>query len=192
MGGVSRPGRAALTPSQARVALPLLSLTLTPRTTDDRERLAYGLRTLIAEDPTLHVTTDPVTGTSALGGVGELHLEIALDRLKREFGASASVSTPQIVYKESRFAQMAVLLEPIMRVEVITPRVFLDAVIADLGQRRGRVTAIHERDGMQIVHSNVPLARLFGYGASLRDCARGRASFTMTLRGYEPVDPPWS
>ena len=166
----------------------LLSLTISPHTDLDRERLERGLSALSAEDPTLHVSADPETGTTVVGAMGELHLEIVLDRLKREFEVSAGVSTPRIVYKESRFAQMTFLLEPVMLVVVTVPRLFLDAVIADLGERRGRVRAIDEREGMQVVTAHVPLAELFGYAMFLRDCTRGRGTFTMALDRYEPVD----
>src|SRR6188508_707080 len=107
----------------------LIELTLTPATESDRERLENGLRVLTAEDPTLHSTMDPASGISTIGALGEMHLEIVIDRLSREFHVSAGVTKPRVVYKEARFAQMTVLLEPMMRVEVVVHRQHLDAIV---------------------------------------------------------------
>lgn len=174
------------------MSLPLLSLTITPNTDDDRERLERGLRALAAEDPRLHVSTDPAARTSTVGAMGELHLEIAIDRLKREFGVSAHVSIPQVVYKESRFAQVMVLLEPVMRVEVVVPPHHVDAVVSDFADRRARFQSSVEREGMRVLTVLAPLTQLFGYTNYLREQTRGRGSVTMALHGYEPIDPPWS
>jgi elongation factor G len=81
--------------------MPLLSLAVKPHTTTDRERLARGVGALIAEDPTMSAEIEPATGEAVIGGVSELHLEIIVDRLKREFGVEATVSTPQVAYKET-------------------------------------------------------------------------------------------
>ena len=139
--------------------LPLLSLTISPKTAADRERLEHGLHVLTAEDPTLHVTTDHASGLSTIGGVGEMHLEIVLDRLNREFGVSAGLTSPRVVYKETRFAQMTVLLEPVMRVEVVVHPQHLDATVADLVERRGWIGSTEERGGMHVVCAFVPLAQ---------------------------------
>lgn len=174
------------------MSLPLLSLTITPNTDDDRERLERGLRALAAEDPTLHVSVDSAVGTSTLGAMGELHLEIAVDRLKREFDVSAGLSAPRVVYKEARFAQVMVLLEPVMRVEVIAPPHDVDAILDDFAYRRARFQSSIDRDGMRILTVLAPLTQLFGYAYYLRDLTRGRGTVTMMLHGYEPVDPPWA
>jgi translation elongation factor EF-G len=166
----------------------LIELTLTPVTDSDRERLENGLRVLTAEDPTLHATTDPASGISTIGVLGEMHLEIVVDRLSREFHVSAGLTRPRIVYKEARFAQITVLLEPVMRVEVVVHRQDLDAIVADLVERRGWIGSAEERGGMHVVCAFVPLANLFGYMSYLRDATRGRGSFTMRLDRYEPVD----
>ena len=166
----------------------LIELTLTPATDSDRERLEHGLRVLTAEDPTLHATTDPASGISTIGALGEMHLEIVVDRLSREFGVSAGTSSPRVVYKEARFAQMTVLLEPVMRVEVVVHRQHLDAVVADLVERPGWIGSTEERGGMHVVSAFVPLSRLFGYTSYLRDITRGRGSVTMQFDRYEPVD----
>jgi elongation factor G len=166
----------------------LIELTLTPATDSDRERLENGLRVLAAEDPTLHATMDPSSGISTIGAQGETHLEIVLDRLKREFQVSAGLTSPRIVYKEARFAQMTVLLEPVMRVEVVVHGQHLDATVADLVERHGWIGSTEERGGMHVVSAFVPLANLYGYASYLRDATRGRGSFTMQLDRYEPVD----
>src|ERR1044072_1522564 len=79
----------------------LLSLALTPRTKADHERLRLGLGTLLTEDPTIRTKTDERTGEVIIGGLGELHLEVIIDRLKREFNVEASVGRPQVAYKET-------------------------------------------------------------------------------------------
>lgn len=166
----------------------LIELTLTPATDSDRERLENGLRVLTAEDPALHATMDPASGISTIGALGEMHLEIVIDRLKREFHVSAGLTKPRVVYKETRFAQMTVLLEPMMRVEVVVHRQHLDAIVADLVERRGWIGSTEERGGMHVVCAFAPLANLFGYFYYLRDATRGRGSFTMRFDRYEPVD----
>jgi translation elongation factor EF-G len=166
----------------------LIELTLTPATDSDRERLEHGLRVLTAEDPTIAVTADPASGISTIGVQGETHLEIVVDRLSREFHVSAGVTKPRVVYKEARFAQMTVLLEPVMRVEVVVHQQHLDAIVTDLVERHGWIGSTEERGGMHVVSAFVPLANLFGYMYYLRDATRGRGSFTMKLDRYEPVD----
>ena len=167
----------------------LIELTLTPATDSDRERLENGLRVLTAEDPTIAVTADPASGISTIGFQGESHLEIVVDRLSREFHVSAGVTKPRVVYKEARFAQMTVLLEPVMRVEVVVHRQDLEAIVADLvDDRRGWIGSTEERGGMHVVSAFVPLANLFGYMYYLRDATRGRGSFTMRFDRYEPAD----
>ena len=166
----------------------LIELTLTPATDSDRERLEQGLRLLTAEDPTLHATMDPSSGISTIGALGEMHLEIVIDRLSHEFNVSAGTSRPRIVYKEARFAQMTVLLEPVMRVEVVVHQQHLDAVVADLVERRGWIGSTEERGGMHVVCAFAPLSMLFGYTFYLREATRGRGSFTMLFDRYEPVD----
>jgi translation elongation factor EF-G len=166
----------------------LIELTLTPATDSDRERLEHGLRVLTAEDPTIAVTADPASGISTIGVQGETHLEIVVDRLSREFHVSARVTTPRVVYKEARFAQMTVLLEPVMRVEVVVHQQHLDAIVTDLVERQGWIGSTEARGGMHVVSAFVPLANLFGYASYLRDTTRGRASFTMRFDRYEPVD----
>jgi elongation factor G len=83
---------------------------------------------------------------------------------------------------------MAVLLEPVMRVEVVAHQQHLDAIVADLLERRGWIGSTEERSGMHVVCAFVPLSELFGYTSYLRDVTRGRSSFTMKLDRYEPVD----
>ena len=136
----------------------LIELTVTPATDSDRERLEHGLRVLTAEDPTIAVTADSGSGVSTIGAQGETHLEIVIDRLAREFHVSAGLTKPRVVYKEARFAQMTVLLEPVMRVEVLVHPQHLDAIIADLVERRGWIGSTEERGGMHVVCAFVPLS----------------------------------
>jgi elongation factor G len=271
---------------------PVISLAIEPRTKADQEKLGQGLGKLQAEDPTFRVRTDSETGQVVIGGMGELHLEILVDRLSREFGVQASVGRPQVAYKETitlpaqgegryirqtgghgqyghakiriaprrpgegfefvneiaggtiprefikpieegiREAMSAgvlagypvddvsvtlhdgsyhdvdsselafkiagsmafkdaarkagpVLLEPIMRVEVVVPEEYMGDVIADLNGRRGRVVSMETRGGTQIVNARVPLSEMFGYATDLRSRTQGRATYSMHFDRYE-------
>jgi len=275
----------------------LLSVVLTPKTSADRERLDRGLSTLLAEDAALTAKPGPAPGEVVVAGVGELHLEIALDRLRREFDVEAFVGPPQIAYKETltrradgemkywrvtdgrgdyghvkihvcpadpgtgytfeneippgaipgefvgaidegiqnalalgvlagyplddvrielydgsyhavdsskaafriagslAFRDAArranpVLLEPVMRVEVIAPADYADDVIANLSSRRGEIQSREEREGMQVLVAHVPLSEMFGYAVDLRDRTFGHATFAMQFARYQPVEPP--
>ena len=273
---------------------PVIALAIEPKTKVDQEKLGQGLAKLTTEDPTFQVKTDDETGQVVISGMGELHLEIIVDRLRREFGVAATVGRPQVAYREAltepaeaegRYvkqtggrgqyghvklrvvpgqpgdgfvfeneifggsvprefigsiedgireatttgvlagfaienvavtlydgsshdvdssemafkiaASMAfktaarraspVLLEPVMKVEVVVPEVYMGDVIADLNSRRGRVKSMEARGGTQIVNSRVPLADMFGYATDLRSRTQGRATYTMHFDRYEQV-----
>jgi elongation factor G len=273
-------------------AKPVISLAIEPRTKADQEKLGQGLQKLIAEDPTFHVQTDQQTGQTVIAGMGELHLEIKVDRLKREFGVDASVGKPQVAYKETltrpsdgegRYvrqtggrgqyghakihlhpaepgtgyafenkivggvipkefikpidegikealargvlagypvddvrielydgsfhdvdsSEMAfkiagslafqdaakrarpVLLEPVMRVEVVVPKDYMGDVMGDLSSRRGKIQAQEDRGGTQIINARVPLSEMFGYATDLRSRTQGRATYSMHFDRYE-------
>ena len=254
----------------------LLSLALRPTAETDRERLARGIATMMAEDPAISAETDPISGEVVISGIGELHLEIIIDRLKREFEVSASVGRPQVVYKEAltraadgegRYARHnlyarvkvhvypgepgsgyifeseiaggaiperfiepidegiqqalaigvlagypvadvrvvlydgsyhdtessdvafriagslalddaarkagAVLLEPVMHVEVVTPPENIADVMGNLSSRRGQIQSREDRDGMHRLDARVPLAEMFGYATELRARSAG-------------------
>ena len=273
---------------------PVIALAIEPKTKADQEKLGQGLAKLTSEDPTFRVKTDDETGQVVISGMGELHLEIIVDRLRREFGVAATVGRPQVAYREAltkaaeaegRYikqtggrgqyghvklrvvpgqpgdgfvfengifggavprefigaiedgvreaittgvlagyaienvavtlydgsshdvdssemafkiaASMAfraaargaspVLLEPVMKVEVVVPEVHMGDVIADLNSRRGRVKSMEAHGGTQIVNSRVPLAEMFGYATDLRSRTQGRATYTMHFDRYEQV-----
>jgi elongation factor G len=273
---------------------PVISLAIEPKTKADQEKLGLGLQKLMAEDPTFRVRTDQQTGQTIIAGMGELHLEIIVDRLKREFSVDASVGRPQVAYKETitrpaeaegkwirqtggrgqyghakiriaprkpgegyefvnkivggsipkeyikpidegireamttgvlagypvddvavelydgsyhdvdssemafkfagsiafkEAAQKAkpVLLEPVMRVEVVVPKEFLGDVMGNLASRRGHIQSQEERGGTQIVSARVPLSEMFGYATDLRSRTQGRATYSMHFDRYEPA-----
>lgn len=273
---------------------PVISLAIEPSTKADQEKLGQGLAKLTAEDPTFRVRTDDEVGQVVISGMGELHLEILVDRLKREFGVEASVGRPQVAYKETltrpadgegrhvkqtggrgqyghvkirvvpgqpgagfefvneivggvvpreyvrpvedgirdamttgvlagypiedvrvslydgsyhdvdssegafRIAGVmafrdaaqkagAVLLEPVMRIEVVVPEEYMGDVISDLNSRRGKVRSMEARGGSQIVNARAPLAEMFGYATELRSRTQGRATYSMHFDRYEPV-----
>jgi len=273
---------------------PVIALAIEPKTKSDQEKLGVGLSKLMAEDPTFRVKTDDQTGQVVISGMGELHLEIIVDRLKREFNVEASVGKPQVAYKETltrpadgemKYAKQTggrgqyghakihlfpgepgtgyvfenkvtqgsiprefikpidegikealtrgvlagypiddvrielydgsyhdvdssemafkiagsmafqdaakkakpVLLEPVMRVEVVVPKDYMGDVMGDLASRRGRIQSQEDRGGTQIINARVPLSEMFGYATDLRSRTQGRATFTMQFSHYEPV-----
>jgi elongation factor G len=275
---------------------PVISLAIEPKTKADQEKLGQGMAKLMAEDPTFRVRTDEQTGQVVIAGMGELHLEIIVDRLKREFSVEASVGKPQVAYKETltapsqghgRFvrqtggrgqfgeakirllplppgtgyqfeneivggvipkeyikpidqgiqealtrgvlagypiddvrielydgsfhevdsSEMAfkiagslafqdaakkarpVLLEPVMRVEVVVPKDYLGDVMGDLASRRGRIQSQEDRGGTQIISARVPLSEMFGYATELRSRTQGRATYSMHFDRYEQAPP---
>ena len=273
---------------------PVITLAIEPKTKADQEKLGQGLAKLTTEDPTFQVRTDDETGQVVVSGMGELHLEIIVDRLRREFGVSATVGRPQVAYRETltrpaeaegrhvkqtggrgqyghvklrvvpgpagggfvfenrifggaipkefiasveggvreavttgilagypvedvtvtlldgsshdvdssevafkiaasaafrEAARLAapVLLEPIMRVEVVVPEAHMGDIIADVNGRRGRVRSMEAHGGTQIVNARVPLAEMFGYATELRSRTQGRATYTMHFDRYDQV-----
>jgi elongation factor G len=271
---------------------PVISLAIEPKTKGDQEKLGQGLAKLMAEDPTFRVRTDEQTAQVVIAGMGELHLEIIVDRLRREFNVEASVGKPQVAYKETltrpadgdgRYvrqtggrgqyghakihlypgepgsgyvfeneivggaiprefikpidegikealtrgvlagypiddvrielydgsfhdvdsSEMAfkiagslafqdaakkakpVLLEPVMRVEVVVPKEYLGDVMGDLASRRGRIQSQEDRGGTQIIKARVPLSEMFGYATDLRSRTQGRATYSMHFDRYE-------
>ncbi len=273
---------------------PVISLAIEPKTKADQEKLMLGLAKLTAEDPTFQVRTDEETGQVVISGMGELHLEILVDRLRREFSVEARVGRPQVSYKETltrpteaegRYVKQtggrgqyghvkirvapgqagqglefvnditggavpreyikpveegireamttgvlagypiedvrvslydgshhevdsseaafrvaggmafreaarhaaAVLLEPVMRIEVVVPEEYMGDVIADLNGRRGKVRSMEARGGTQIISARAPLAEMFGYATELRSRTQGRATYSMHFDRYEPA-----
>ncbi|MBI2644124.1 MAG: elongation factor G [Candidatus Wildermuthbacteria bacterium] len=273
---------------------PVISVRIEPKTQADQEKLSLALHRLAEEDPTFRVSSDLETGETIISGMGELHLEIIVDRMKREFGVEGNVGRPQVAYKEairseaeaegkyvrqsgghgqyghvflrvkpkargegfefvdqikggviprefipaiekgvreamdkgvvagypivdtqvilfdgsfhevdsSEFAfkvagsialQEAakranpVLLEPVMRLEVIVPTDFFGDVIADLSSKQGRILETEDRLNMKVIDARVPLANMFGYATALRSLTEGRGTFTMEFDTYEEV-----
>jgi elongation factor G len=271
---------------------PVISLAIEPKTKADQEKLGTGMQKLMAEDPTFRVKTDQATGEVVIAGMGELHLEIIVDRLKREFNVEASVGRPQVAYKETltrpadgemKYAKQTggrgqyghakihlfpgepgtgyvfenkitggaipkefikpidegikealtrgvlagypiddvrvelydgsyhdvdssemafkiagsmafqdaakkakpVLLEPVMRVEVVVPKEHLGGVMGDLSSRRGQIQSQEDRGGTQIINARVPLSEMFGYATDLRSSTQGRATYSMHFDRYE-------
>ena len=271
---------------------PVISIAIEPKTKADQERLGISLQKLASEDPSFRVRTDEETGQTIISGMGELHLEIIVDRMMREFKVEANVGKPQVAYRETvtrkakvegKFVRQsggrgqyghvwieiepqepgkgyefvdavkggviprefipavdkgireamdtgvlagfpmvdfkvtliegsyhdvdssemafkiagsmafkegcakagAVILEPIMSVEVVVPEEYMGEVIGDLNSRRGRIMGMEGRAGAQVVASMVPLAQMFGYSTDLRSATQGRATYSMTFDHYE-------
>ena len=274
---------------------PVISLAVEPKTRADSEKLGLALERLSSEDPTLVIQTNAETGQTLLSGMGELHLEIILDRLVREFQVAVNTGAPQVAYRETitRPAQAEgkyirqsggrgqfghacfkiepndgqglvfvnaikggaipkeyisavekgvreaaengisygcqllnttvtlydgnyhevdssemsfhlagslglkeavkrakpVLLEPIMKVEVVMPEEYLGAVMGDLQARRGKVTELGERGSQRTITAHVPLATMFGYATNVRSISQGRAAHSMEFDHYDPMPP---
>ncbi|MCS7025444.1 MAG: elongation factor G [Bryobacteraceae bacterium] len=273
---------------------PVIQLAIEPKTKGDQEKLGIAIQKLAQEDPTLRVYTDSETGQTILAGMGELHLEIIVDRMKREFNVEANVGKPQVAYRETirksaeaehKYAKQTggrgqyghvkirveplepgkgfefvnqivggavpkeyipavekgivealeggvlagfpmsdirvilwdgsyhevdssemafkiagsmaikeaaskahpVLLEPVMRVEVVVPEEYMGAVNGDLISRRGRLEGTETRGTTLIIKAMVPLSEMFGYATDLRSRTQGRGAFTMHFGQYEEV-----
>jgi elongation factor G len=271
---------------------PVIRVAVEPKTRQDQDKLGVALNRLAQEDPSFNVSTDQETGQTIIAGMGELHLEIIVDRMKREFGVEANVGKPQVAYRETitkpsdgkevykkqtggrgQYAHVEikiepapgegfvfeneitggaipreyikpteqgirdamergflagyemvdikvrlvfggfhevdsdersfhiagslafqdavkkagpVLLEPIMRVEVVTPNDYTGAVNGDLNSRRGRIESMEPRvGGAQVITAFVPLSEMFGYTTDLRSATQGRATSTMHFERYE-------
>jgi len=276
---------------------PVISMAVEPRTKVDQEKMATGLGRLMEEDPTFVVKTDEDTGQTIISGMGELHLEVIVDRLKREFSVEANVGRPQIAYRETLtlaaqgegllkkqtggrgqyghvileagpnekgqglaiessvtggaipkeymnavfagvkeamtngvvagypvvdvkvdvldgsshevdsnenafkmaaiFAMKdafrkakAILLEPIMDVEVTTPELYQGDIMGDLSRRRGHIQDTVVKGDVVVIKARVPLAEMFGYSTDVRTISSGRAAFVMEPLSFEPVPQP--
>lgn len=274
---------------------PVISVAIEPKTKQDQEKMGIALNRLAQEDPTFRIKGDPETGQTIISGMGELHLEIIVDRMKREFKVEANVGAPQVAYKEtikssaikaegkyirqtggrgqyghvwlelsplepgkgfefidkivggtipkefipavekgikeamtrgviagyplvdmsttlydgsfhevdsSEIAfQIAgsmalqagvkkanpIILEPIMKVEVVTPEEYMGDVLGDLNSKRTHIKEMMDRAKMKVIDGEVPLAEMFGYSTSLRSMTQGRASYTMEFDHYAEV-----
>lgn len=278
-------------------AEPPVSIAIEPATKADQEKMSTALQRLAEEDPTFRVSVNHETGQTIISGMGELHLEIIVDRMKREFNVVANVGAPQVAYRETirkdgveaegKFVRQSggrgqyghvwlrvsqnetgkgfefinsikggvvpgeyikpveegikealnngivagfpvvdvkvelydgsyhevdssemafkiagsmgiqeavkkanpVILEPVMKLEVVTPEEFMGDVIGDLNSRRGRIESMEDRSMAKVVTAFVPLAELFGYTTDIRSMTQGRAASSMELDHYEDVPP---
>jgi len=273
---------------------PVIEVAVEPKTKADQEKMGLALNRLAQEDPSFRVSSDNESGQTIIKGMGELHLEILVDRMKREFKVEANVGAPQVAYRETitksadvdythkkqsggagQFARIKMtfepqeagkgyefiseitggaipkefipgvekglksaqntgviagfpvidfkvrltdggyhdvdssvlafeiaaraafkegiqkaapaLLEPIMKVEVVTPEEYMGDIIGDLNSRRGQVSGMDSRGNAQVINAQVPLAQMFGYVNNLRSMSQGRAQYTMQFSHYEQV-----
>jgi elongation factor G len=275
---------------------PVISVAVEPKTKADQEKMGLALQRLAKEDPSFRMSTDQESGQTIISGMGELHLEIIVDRMKREFKVEANVGKPQVAYRETirgtvesegKFVRQSggrgqyghvwlklepnaqgkgyefingivggsvprefipavdkgikeavdtgviagypvvdvkvtifdgsyhdvdsnemafkiagsmgfkegfrrakpILLEPIMKVEVVTPEEYSGDVIGDLNRRRGQITGMEESAAGKVITGDVPLAEMFGYATTVRSMSQGRATFTMEFSKYVEVPP---
>ena len=273
---------------------PVIHVAIEPKTKSDQDKLGKALKSLSDEDPTFRIRSDEETGQTVISGMGELHLEVLVDRMQREFNVEATIGKPQVAYRETitktvdsheyrhvkqsggsgQFAVIklrvepnpgegfefadeitggrvpreyinptgqgveagleggvlagfpmvdvkvtlvdgqyhdvdssemafkiagqagikeaaaragAVLMEPIMNVEVVTPEEYLGDVVGDLNRRRGQIEGMEATGNTQTVRAKVPLSEMFGYSTDLRSATQGRANYTMLFGQYEQV-----
>ena len=273
---------------------PVISIAVEPKSKADQEKMGLALNRLAAEDPSFRVRSDEESGQTIISGMGELHLDILVDRMKREFKVEANIGAPQVAYRETitreadidythkkqsggsgQFARVKItfapnpdgdefvfestvvggnvpkeyipgvekgiqsvmdagplagfpmlgvkatltdgayhdvdssvlafeiaaraafregaqkagaqLLEPVMKVEVVTPEDYMGDIIGDLNSRRGQIAGTESRNIDQVITAMVPLANMFGYVNTLRSMSQGRAQYTMIFDHYEPV-----
>jgi len=275
--------------------VPVISVAVEPKTKADQEKMGMALQRLAKEDPSFRMSTDQESGQTIISGMGELHLEIIVDRMRREFKVEANVGKPQVAYRETirgkvesegKFVRQSggrgqyghiwlklepnpgkgyefvngivggavprefipavdkgikeavdtgviagypvvdvkvtafdgsyhdvdsnemafkiagsmgfkegfrrakpVLLEPIMKVEVVTPEEYSGDVIGDLNRRRGQITGMDEGVSGKVISGEVPLSEMFGYATTVRSMSQGRATFTMEFEKYVEVPP---
>lgn len=273
---------------------PVIEIAVEPKTKADQEKMSIALQRLAAEDPSFQVSVDHESGQTIMKGMGELHLDILVDRMKREFKVEANIGAPQVAYREAitkevevdythkkqsggsgQFARLVAtfkpgepgsgfvfgnsvvggnipkeyipgiekginmaketgiiagfpvvdfevnvsdgayhdvdssvmafeiagraafkeamqkagpqLLEPMMKVEVVTPEEYMGDIIGDLNSRRGQVSSMEDRGNAKVVTAAVPLSSMFGYINTLRSMSQGRAQYTMVFDRYEAV-----
>ncbi len=275
---------------------PVIEIAVEPKSKADQEKMGLALQRLAIEDPSFRVGVNQESGQTIIKGMGELHLDIIVDRMKREFKVDANIGAPQVAYRETisrkaeidythkkqsggsgQFARITlvftpgepgsgyqfeskivggsvpkeyipgvikglnsskdtgvlagfpcvdfkieltdgayhdvdsstmafeiasraafregmqkaspVLLEPVMKVEVVTPEDYMGDIIGDLNSRRGQVTGMDQRGNARVIDAQVPLSAMFGYVNTLRSMSQGRAQYTMEFHHYEPVPP---
>ncbi len=273
---------------------PVISIAVEPKTKADQEKMGIALQRLAEEDPTFKVKSDEETGQTIISGMGELHLEIIVDRMKREFKVEANIGKPQVAYRETitteaqaenKYVKQTggrgqyghvfvkieprergegyefvdaivggripkefikpvdsgikealengvlagypvvdikatlfdgsfhpvdsseiafkvagslalqeafkkakpVILEPIMKIEVVTPEEYMGDVMGDINAKRGKIQNMEDRNDLKVIDAEVPLAEMFGYATQLRSISSGRANSTMEFSHYEPV-----
>src|SRR3972149_5103027 len=182
---------------------PVIAVAVEPKTKADEDKLGASLVKLAEEDPTFKVRFDSETGQTLISGMGELHLEIIVDRLLREFKVEANVGRPQVAYKETikqparaegryirqtggrgQYGHVVLQGGPLQRgpgvgvVGKITPEQYMGDVIGDLNARRGRIMAMEQQGKSRVIRALVPLAEMFGYATAVGSATQGRGAPT--------------
>src|SRR6266511_4372275 len=185
---------------------PVMSFAITPKAKGDEEKVASSLRRLSEEDPTLNLRRDPQTGEQLLSGMTQMHVEVAVDRLKRRFGVEVDLRQPRVPYLETirreakghgrykkqtggrgQFGDCHMLLEPIMEVDVTVPDETVGSVNGDLNSRRGRLQGMEPTGGMTRIKAEVPMAEMLTYGQALTSMTGGRGDYHMQFLRYDEV-----
>lgn len=156
----------------------VVSRSVKPRTPDDARRLGEALESLREEDPTFLVEPGK-DSTTVVSGIGELHCEVIIDRLQREFGVAFDAGDVRVKH-----------LEPIMSLEIVVPIEFSEDVISDVVARRGEVDATEAHGQHRSIWVRAPMSELLGYATDLRSMTSGRATYTLEFSAYREIDEP--
>src|SRR5436853_573143 len=160
--------------------------------------MSVALGRLAEEDPTLQVQTNEETGQTEISGMGELHLEVLVDRMLREYKVDANVGRPQVSYRETIRGTAEKIEGRFVRqtggsgqygIGYIHAEPAAGDAIGDLNRRRGHVSGMEQRGNAQVITAYVPLAQMFGYATDVRSNTQGRATYTMQFERYEEVPP---
>ncbi|NBW85629.1 MAG: elongation factor G [Planctomycetia bacterium] len=185
---------------------PVIKMAITPTQRDGLDKLSKALQRFTREDPTFRVATDEETGETLIAGMGELHLDIYVERIKREYKVEVTVGAPKVSYREAptkataydykhkkqtggsgQYAHIIGHLEPIMKMEVEVPADFQGAVTGELNKRRGLIISTETVGNTSTIVAEVPLAETFGYSTDLRSMTQGQGVFTMEFSKYKPT-----
>lgn len=160
---------------------------VTSRTTDI-ETMFTVLAKMMSEDHALYLTQEPTTGQTLISGGGRLHLDVAIERIKRKFGVELELSLPKVPYQQEDAEKDNIILEPVMKLSVTVPDDCVGEIITDLGRRRGKIMEMRSESRKEIIISQVPMAEILEYGSDLSNMTGGRGNFKALFSHYEKLE----
>jgi elongation factor G len=157
-------------------------------TSSDIETMFTVLAKMMSEDHALYLTQEPTTGQTLISGGGRLHLDVAIERIKRKFGVELELSLPKVPYQQEDAEKDNITLEPVMKLSVTVPDDCVGQIITDLGKRRGRIMEMRSESRNEIIISQVPMAEILEYGTDLSKMTGGRGNFKALFSHYEKLE----